>query len=640
MNTVYKVGVQIDGNAKGMARAAKEAQEAAKTLGTGVTREFNKMAKARETLGIRAERDVQREIYRTEAAYNRLARSGTLSFAEQQRAAQAMRNEISKLNAEMGRVEKTQRKVPWKTIAGGAGAAVGAGMVMLPKVQTAAAYDVRLAHLANTAFNDRDKGGRVAGRKELDLLIQDAVRYGGGTRDGAIGAAETLYGSGVFKPADVKQILREAVMAATANNADPQAFAQMAISASQTLGIKPGEMGRMFGMGTFAGQAGGFEVKDMAKWLPQQMAAAKAVGLFGEKGFAKLAAVNQGAVVTAGTKDEAGNNVVNLLAKMGSQDTIKDFKKQGIDLPKKLAEGRMKGLDAFDVVGNLLDSQLANDKNYQQVKKQLANAKNSEERNKALEAVGNIAQGTTIGKVFQDRQALMALYGFMNGRDRVNSIAGESFENPDAAMKNMAVIRETASSVMEHAANELAIAQQKTMDKMLPAISLVSDKLAGLVKEYPGYTTAIMGATGALTGLAGAAGLAALAMRPGAALPGGAGLPGGFGRFMANLGKLLGPAGVLLAMEGVSSEDVARLRAYEARTADKGGRGYGFNDSRLVGSDTRPFSERALSQRESRGVIEVQVSAAPGTAVDSVTVNKSSGLRITGTGQTNLAAGH
>ena len=47
----------------------------------------------------------------------------------------------------------------------------------------------------------------------------------------------------------------------------------------------------------------------------------------GMGGLAKLLAANQAAVITAGTKDEAGNNLVNLLAKINSQDTAKDASK-------------------------------------------------------------------------------------------------------------------------------------------------------------------------------------------------------------------------------------------------------------------------------------------------------------------------
>lgn len=654
MSTTYTVGVKIDGSAAGLVRATKEALAQAKLLGTGSTQEFSKMARAREVLGVRPEREIQREIQRTEAAYNRLARSGALSFNDQRRAAAAMRAEVGKLSNEMGKLTTQQKLVRGLTIGAGV---VAAGALAAPTVRKTMAYDMRLAHLANTAFNDRDKAGRVAGRRELDATVSDAVRFGGGTRDSAVDTAEALFGSGIFKPGDVKAILREAMMAATANNADPAAFAQMAISANQTMGIAPGQMGRIFGMGTFAGQSGGFEIKDMAKWLPQQMAAAKAVGLYGERGFAKLAALNQASVVTAGTKDEAGNNVVNLLAKMGSQDTAKDFKKMGINLPQKLAEGRMKGQDALDVVGGLLQDQLGKDKNYQRVQKELAAAKNDTERTKALTAVGDIAQGTVIGKVFQDRQALMALYAYLNARDRVNSITDGALANPDAAQKNMDSIRDTAGFKSDQAVSARDMALQQSMDKMMPAIGGVADGLTNLMQQYPGYTTAVIAAATAVTGLAGAAGLAALTLKGGAALPGGAAgvnsagqavasNAGKFGRFMGMLGKLAGPASILFALEGISDEDIARVKALDAKKARDGGgsgiRGQGFNDPRIIGSGASAAAlQDALRATEVKGEILVRVTAAPGLQLET---NISSGNpRIpmkAALGQTNQQAGY
>jgi Phage-related minor tail protein len=655
MSTTYTVGVKIEGNAAGLARAAKQALADTKMLGQGMGQEFSKMAKAREQLGIRPEKEIQREIYRTEAAYNRLARSGTMSFNEQRRAAKAMRDEVTALTNEMGKLTLKQKAMRGLAVGG---AVAGAGALgyayAAPKVRTAMDYDVRLAHMANTAFSERGKGGRKDGMRELDAMVLDAVKYGGGTRDGALDTAEALLGSGVFKPQQVKSILREAQLAATANNADPAAFAQMAITASQTMGIKPEQMGRMFGMGTFAGQSGGFEIKDMAKWLPEQMAAAKSVGMYGEAGFAKLAALNQASVMTAGTKDKAGNNVMNLLGKIGSQDTNKDFKKLGIDLPKQLAEGRMKGMDALDVVGGLLDKQLAKDKNYQRVQKELAAAKDDGERRKALGAVGDIAQGTVIGKVFQDREALMALFAFMNGRSRVTDITKGALDNPDAALKNHELIKETASAQTQALAMAQAAAAQATMDKFLPAIGSAATGLTGLMEKYPGYTTAVVAATAAVGALAGAAGLAALALGgksvPGLPGPGGAGPagkgPGGamskMGSFLGAAAKLAGPLGFMMA---VDEDDIARLRAYETRKGRDGGgsgaRGQGFNDPRIIGSgDTAAALQASFAQSQVKGEIFVTVRAAPGLQVE--TTMQSSNARIpmkSALGITNLNAG-
>lgn len=664
-STVYTVGVKIIGSAASLVRAAKEALAQTKMLGTGATQEFSKMARAREVLGVRPEREIQREIHKTEAAYNRLARSGAMSFNDQRRAASAMRGEVERLNNEMGRLSTRQKLMRGGSIAAGAATAIGVtGALLAPTVSKTMAYDLRLTHLANTAFNDRDSAGRVTGRRELDATVSDAVRFGGGTRDSAVNTAEALFGAGIFKPDDIKAILREAVMAATANNADPAAFAQMAVSANQTMGIKPEQMGRIFGMGTYAGQSGGFEIKDMAKWLPQQMAAAKAVGLYGERGFAKLAALNQASVVTAGTKDEAGNNVVNLLAKIGSQDTSKDFKKMGIDLPQKLAEGRIKGVDALDVVGDLLKGQLDKDKNYQRVQKELAAAKNDSERTKALTAVGDIAQGTVIGKVFQDRQALMALYAYLNGRERVNTITDGALANPEAAQKNMAVIRDTAGFRVEQAANARDIALQQSMDKMLPAIGGMADGLTGLMTQYPGYTTAVIAAAAAVTGLAGAAGMAALALAArgggGASTPrlpaagaalgavGRAGAVGLAGAAGYGVGSLLykgllegnaagnsigrGVAGVASFFGSKSAQEAIRAEYEFDRNAKS------RTLTQRLGSGTTALP---LLQQDLKGEIIVRVTGAPGLSVQAETKTNSARIPFrTDLGRTNQAAGY
>lgn len=556
--TNFLVGVKLDGNSAGLAKSAAEAKKAldglnaaagagakttAKTHAQAVATmrsDYQRMTQAREALGIRSERRIQQEILQTQLAYRRLADSGTMSWREQSRAAAAMHKQVRDLNSEMGRLTTRQR-----VAAGfrGAGLAVAGGAaataVLAPKVQKAMAYDLRLAHMSNTAFNDRDKAGRAAGKRELDAMITDAVRYGGGTRDDAASTLNTLLASGEFNPKDAATIFREAVMAGTANDTDGASFANLAVKARKSLSIAPERMGAVFGMGTFAGQQGQFEIRDMAKHLPRQMGSARQLGLYGEAGFAKLTAVNQAAMNTAGSADEAGINVANLVAKMASTDTQKQFKKQlGIDLPKAIAEGRIKGIDAFDIVGGILDTQLSKNKNYQAVQKQLsATAPGSDERRASLEAVGNIAQGTVIGQVFQDQQALMALVGFMQDRKRVAQITAGALTNTDAATRNMAQIRDTPSFSAQQWSNEQAISNQSVMDGLTPAFKALTDKTVGLMQEYPGYTTAIVGTTTALTSLAAAAGAAALAN--GLLAGGGAGRLGGV---VGKVGGLLGGA--------------------------------------------------------------------------------------------------
>lgn len=646
-STTYRFGVRFEGNAAGLAKSAKEAEQMLKVMGKNGMAEYKRMAQAREVLGVKSEREVQREIQRTEAAYNRLARSGTLSWHEQRMAAQKMREEVTRLTNEMGRLTTRQKiSLGAKGVAAvGAGAGVATAIVA-PRVRTAIDYDRRLADLANTAYAERNTAGRKAGMRDLDRMLIDAVRYGGGTRDSAAGTAETLFGAGVFKPDEIAKILRESVRAGTGGNADPALFAQMAVTANQTMGIKPDQMGRMFGMGTYAGQQGGFEIKDMAKWLPSQMAAAKAVGMFGEGGFAKLAALNQASIVTAGSRDEAGNNVVNLLAKLGSQDTIKDFKRQGVDLPKQLAQGRLLGQDAVDVVGNLLQQQLSKDPNYQAAQKQLAAAKNDEDRRAAFQSVSSIAQGTTIGKVFQDRQALMALYGYVQNRDRVGAIERGALSNTNASDRNFDLISQTPSFKVQQAKNEAEIAQQHSIDKLTPALGSLADKTAALVREYPVLSTAIVATTAALAGLATTAGaLAVLGGKLPGGLGGGGGAAGGAAkaglgaRALAMLGPVAGAAGAIYAGKGGLNWIEDQL--WKGMSPD------GI-DPRLAANTPKPVSERIGSassalpflQQDLKGEILVRVTGAPGLNVEAET--KSNSPRIpfrADVGRTNMSAG-
>lgn len=657
MNTVYRFGVLFTGDAKGLAKAAREAQAATKAVGERGMAEYKRMAKARETLGVRSEREIQREIQRTEASYNRLARSASLSWNEQRMAARRMREEVTRLTNEMGRLTTRQKMASAGRGALAVGAGVGVATAMVaPRVQRTLDYDRRLANMANTAYADRDLEGRRSGMRELDRMLIDAVRYGGGTRDGAGATADTLLGAGIFKPGEVATILREAVKAGTAAGSDSALFAQMAIAGKQTMGISPDRMGAMFGMGTYAGQQGGFEIRDMARWLPQQMAAAKAVGMYGEGGFAKLAALNQAAAVTAGTRDEAGNNVVNLLAKLSSTEMAKNFRDQGVDLPRQLAEGRMKGQDAVDVLGNLLVQQLSKDKNYQSVQKQLAGAKGDEERSRALEAVGGIAQGTMIGKVLQDRQAMMALYGYVQNRDRVSAIASGAMGNTDAASRNFDLISSTSSYKVEQAKNEAEIAQTDAIGRLTPAIGALADKTGALVREYPLLSAAIGGATVALTALAGSA--AAAALMNGGKL-GGMSL-GGVGGRVAGMAGRAGAVG----LAGAAGYGVGSL-LYNGLLADNAagnliGRGtakvasfFGSKEatdalraeslSQRMGAVTGGGASSAMPrlQQDLQGAIDLRIQLAPGLSVDAQTQTNNPRIPFrTDVGRTNLGAGY
>lgn len=507
-------------------KAAQKAAEATQKSTARQRSSYEKLSQAREVLGVRSERAIQREIQQTEAAYSRLKASGTLSWQQQAAAAEKMRQKVTQLTNEMGKLTAAQKAYAGVKFAAAGVAGTAAAAYTLKAPATAAmSFDERLAHMSNTAFAERDTSGRKIGMQQLEKAINKAVgKGGGGTREQAAEALDTLIASGAVGSQDAMNMLPQLMRFSSASGADATQLAQIGIRAMQTFKVKADDLPNLMNMALAAGQAGGFELKDMAKWLPQQMAAATMSGMSGRAGFAKLAALNQAAAITAGTKDEAGNNVVNLLAKINSSDTANDAKKLGINLPKYLQEQRAKGLDSVDAFGALVDKTVAGRADYQALQKQLKSAKTDDDKKAALESMATIAQGAGIGKLIQDRQAMMALLGMMNNREYLQEVLGKVKANDvatgGAGDKNYDLISDTSAFKMRQAEQQKEIGQKAAMDSLTPAIGKAAEAFADLASKHPLLVGTTTLATTALGALAGAAGLASVAM-------GGKGLPGG-----------------------------------------------------------------------------------------------------------------
>ena len=510
-------------------RASKKAADDAERSSSRQRSSYEKLSQARETLGIRSERAIQREIQQTEAAYNRLARSGTLSADQMAAAQDKVRQKVTQLTNEMGKLTAAQKKAGeeaaniergQKTLRYGAAAVAGVGAAaytLKPKAMEAMTFDERLAHMANTAYAERDTAGRKIGMRQLESAINKAVgKGGGGTREQAAEALDTLLASNAMSGDAAIKMLPQLMRFSTGSGADANLLAQIGIRAKQTFKISDDDFPRIMNMAIAAGQAGGFELKDMAKWLPQQMAAATMSGLSGRSGFAKLAALNQAAAITAGSKDEAGNNVVNLLTKINSSDTAKDAEKLNINLPKYLQEKRAKGVDSIDAFAALVDKTVAGRADYQALQKRLKSAKTDDDKRDALESMATIAQGAGIGKLIQDRQAMMALLGLMNNREYMQEVLGKVKANDvatgGAGDRNYDLISDTGAFKMRQAEQQKDIGQKAAMDSLTPAISRAAEAFADLASKHPLLVGATTLATTALGALAGAAGLATVAM--------------------------------------------------------------------------------------------------------------------------------
>lgn len=109
------------------------------------------------------------------------------------------------------------------------------------------------------------------------------------------------------------------------------------------------------------GKLGKFELKDMARYLPSMLPAFKALGQSGQEGLRKLVAMLQVIRSGTGTAEEAAASAQNIFAKMESDETVKNFKEMGVDLPAAMKKARKEGKDLMQVFLELSNKALKGD---------------------------------------------------------------------------------------------------------------------------------------------------------------------------------------------------------------------------------------------------------------------------------------
>ncbi|EAA5542245.1 phage tail tape measure protein [Salmonella enterica] len=521
--SLLKEGTKQASEAEKAAKRQSEEQQKSTKAAISLERtraaELRRNAKAREALGVSSEQSVQREIDRTIAAYNRLTRAGVMSATEQSRAFNQMRSRVAALRSELQgvtrleRARQTGRNV--MTIAGGVAAA---GAALVQPIRKQMSYSERLTEMTNTAFSDQDIAGRTAGMQRLDKMIRKNVQSSGLSKEGVMDAANELLANGLSEK-EVNALLPSITRSASAGKTDPVQLAKIATSALQSFKIPKEQMGRVMDMILAAGQAGGFEQSDMAKWLPAQMAAGSNIGMSGLDGLKKILGLNEVSVTTAGSKDEAGNNVVNLLAKIGSQDAARAAARikvngKGIDLPGTLAKARENGMDPLQAFAGVINKVVSQDKRYQKLQNELEKLPKGDKagRDKTLDAMLAILKGAGLGKIVADRQALMALTAYMNGGDYLKRVNAEieKQQNLKPGEKSATDLNFEFNSQQpwhkaDQAKNAWDFAQMDAVKGPAHLVGTFAGGLADAAEKFPGLATAVAGATTAIQAMTQAA---------------------------------------------------------------------------------------------------------------------------------------
>ncbi len=533
--------------------ALRGVQDGTKNLGNEM-KNLNKISQARQALGVRSETAIQREIARTQAAYNRMARSGLLSSRELSRAKEAELRKIRDLNAELGKGAGLYSKL--QKAAGVAAGVSAGGYVAKQALSKPMDYDRQLALTANVAFSDRSVTGRIAGKAELDKAVRAAQAKGMGSQEQVLQTLNDLIGSGAMGrgQAGVKSsmaLLPTIAGGSSGTGSDPADIAKIVMAAKQNMKMTDEEVKRFISQSITAGNLGWFEIKDMARYLPEQMASAAASGMKGVKGAQDLLAFNQVARISAGTPDQAGNNVVNLLNKMVSVDTQRDFDKQGINLTGSLVASRAKGVGTLDAFMGLVDNVASRNPEYKKLQA-LAGKQTGKEQQQTFNAMMDIMEQSGIGAVVQDRQAMSALIGLRQNKAKYNQIrAAVEADTGGQIEANMAVLDSTLSAKGERAANAKDAAAYGAASAAEGPLGSLLSGATSLATAFPGVATAAYAAAAALAAVAAAGTIGGLAggrkaAGVGAAARGVGGKVMGAGRgLLAAGGALIGSVGAM-----------------------------------------------------------------------------------------------
>lgn len=489
--------------------------DGARRLLADTQRQLDRTAKSRAQLerqshtyaltGIRSEKQIQREIMLTQAAFNRLARSGKASQNDLARAAVATRNRIRELNAELkqgaGFADKMGKigRFGAAAVAGGAAAYT----VLKPAMDNRKQLDENINRVSRQAFiEDNSKSAAwiaTKGAQQIKDLALELVEKNGGNHDKALDLISGMMTTGL-NFAQTKNEAQAAYAFALTSEGSGEDTAKLIKT------LKDGGMsGKDLQLGLEhvlqSGLDGTFEVRDMVRELPSLLPAAQQAGMNGVGGLDYLLSLLQSAANKSGSPAEAATNVQNLLSKTLSPDTIRRLKKmanpndpkKGVDWIGSVVKGKENGENAVQVLSRLADAMLAKDKQYQDYQARAAAG------NKTAAEQANMLKGALLAQLLPDLQAkqgLLAATDMTQIREYMASLAGVTLDNGKIAKNNEA--RMLSAAAQQEQQESLAMLRESLTGTLVD----METSFKKLAAEYPNATLALQALTKAASAAA------------------------------------------------------------------------------------------------------------------------------------------
>ncbi|WP_223542802.1 phage tail tape measure protein [Pseudomonas sp. BF-RE-26] len=246
------------------------------------------------------------------------------------------------------------------------------------------------------------------------------------------------------------------------------------------------------------GQQGSFEAADMAKWFPELLAQMASSGITGQDAVTQLGAMLQVQIKSAGSADEAANNLKNWIAKIGSGETVKGYADAGIDYQGSMNAAIGKGLSTFEASFELARRYVekTDPKKAKQLDQGLTQISQETDPAKAQAMADALAATLRTGDLFADMQVKTALMAYTQNKKFYAELKkGASDPNGERKVildKNLSERRETSAQrwaetgqAFNDSLRAIGDALRPATDALATGIGATARGLTALSEETP-----------------------------------------------------------------------------------------------------------------------------------------------------------
>ncbi|MFP3677469.1 phage tail tape measure protein [Pseudomonas sp. SIMBA_041] len=236
------------------------------------------------------------------------------------------------------------------------------------------------------------------------------------------------------------------------------------------------------------GQQGSFEAADMAKWFPELLAQMAGTGITGQEAVTQLGAMLQVQIKSAGSADEAANNLKNWVAKIGSEETVKGYADAGIDYQGSMNAAIGKGLSTFEASFELARRYVekTDPKKSKQLDQGLTQISQETDPAKAQAMADALAATLRTGDLFADMQVKTALMAYTQNKkfyaDLKKGASDPSGPRKDILDKNLSERRESSSQRWAETGQAFNDSLRAIGDALRPATDALATGIAGAAR--------------------------------------------------------------------------------------------------------------------------------------------------------------